>query len=124
MKKIKNIRKKNLLIALFFPILILASGCFQVKKQAPVPAAGAYKSFDRGVTWQPKRNLVTPVGYKALTNINILLMRIDPQDNNAIYMGTESNGIYYSYNGGEYWEQPYQLNVGKINDIAIDPKDK
>ena len=57
MKKIKNIRKKNLLIALFFPILILASGCFQVKKQAPVPAAGAYKSFDRGVTWQPKRNL-------------------------------------------------------------------
>lgn len=109
-------------------ILLIASlfltGCFQTKQKAPVAPAGIYKTFDKGEAWQPKRSFITSAGMKNINNINVSLLRIDPEDNNAIYIGTENNGLFYSYNGGEFWQQPYQISVGKINDVAIDPKDK
>ncbi len=104
---------------------IILGGCAVKLKKTQAPTlSGVFKTFDRGETWQHKIVLAVPGGVSSIRDANIKIMRIDPQDNNAIYLGTENRGLFYSYNGGEYWQQPTQLNSGKINDIAIDPRNK
>jgi photosystem II stability/assembly factor-like uncharacterized protein len=49
-------------------------------------------------------------------------MVMDNLDNKAIYYGTTDRGIYYTYNGGAGWQQTLS-GRGKINDIAISPKE-
>lgn len=119
--------KKHYIYILFALVLFIVTGCVGTKPQTPTPPSGIYKRFDKldkDEAWQPKRSLITSSGTKFISNINVSLLRIDPSDNNAIYMGTENNGLFYSYNGADIWQQPYQVNTGKINDIAIDPKNK
>lgn len=119
-----KINTKTIIFLCILLISVTASGCIQTAPKKPVPPAGFYKSFDKAKIWQQKTSLVTTAGNKNINSINVSVIRIDPQDNNAIYMGTEGNGLFYSFNGGEFWQQPYQLTTGKINDIAIDPKNK
>ena len=115
----------KILLCLFIIIIFgAASGCIQATPKKIVPPAGFYKSFDKAKIWQQKTSLVTTAGNKNINSISVSVIRIDPQDNNAVYIGTESNGLFYSFNGGEFWQQPHQLTTGKINDIAVDPKNK
>lgn len=110
-------------VASVFIIVVFAilSGCAHVRK-APQPLSGGlFKSFDRGETWQQKNLLATANGMKSIRDANIKVITMDPQDNNALYIGTENRGLFYSYNGGEYWEQPAQINSGTVNDIVVDP---
>lgn len=109
-------------LALLF-ISVLLGGCFHIKKK-PLQNSGVFKSFNRGGEWQHKTLLVVAGGVRSVKAAQISALALDPQDNNAIYAGTENMGLIYSFNGGEYWQQPPQINSGKINDIAIDAKNK
>lgn len=74
--------------------------------------AGIYKSIDDGATWVKKEDGL-PDHY-AVTDI-----KIDPDDSNIVYAALykgyddsctysvcpDRNGIYVSYDGGEYWSQ-------------------
>ena len=72
-----------------------------------------------------KRNVVS--GTKVTTagaQLNILDMVMDPQDSKAIYLATNDNGVVYTLDGGDLWQQAKISGVTKVTAIAVDPKNK
>ncbi|NCF75099.1 MAG: hypothetical protein GWO87_01250, partial [Xanthomonadaceae bacterium] len=45
-------------------------------------------------------------------------------DNQAIYLGTERSGIYFTYDGGIRWNKIKSFPDGKVYSIKVDPKNK
>lgn len=117
-------KKLFYLILIIIPLLTMGAACdIKIGKQV-TPGGGVYKSANQGDTWQAK-NAVPVVGDDlSITNVNVLTMVFDPQDHQAIYLGTLENGLFYTYTGGESWAQVSQLKQGRINSIAVDPIDK
>lgn len=115
--------KRNIkLIGCFLTILIL-SGCVIKFKTVDNTDGGVYQTFDQGQTWQ-QTNTVYRVSEVAenFNNAEVTALVIDPQDPQAVYVGTVDQGIFYSYNGGAGWQQTLAAR-GKINAIAISPKE-
>jgi len=109
-----------------FPLLLLlvfaVSGCTINIKTKTGLDGGVYKSVDNGDEWQ-QVSLLYRIGdvEKNFYNSNLTSMLIDETDNKAIYVGTEKDGLFYTYDGGIGWQQTL-VNLGVINDIAINPK--
>jgi photosystem II stability/assembly factor-like uncharacterized protein len=106
-------------------LVLLGAGCGGSSTPAKGPDGGVWKTTDGGQIWANKRNLV--VGTKVTTGgaqFNILDMVMDPQDNKAIYLATAEQGIVYTLDGGDLWQQAKIPNVAKVTAIAIDPKNK
>ena len=76
---------------------------------------GLYKSTDYGLTWQ---NTSTSFPMKV---VNTIL--INPDDPNQIYVGTESDGIYYSADGGDNWDFDTQGSAenGSVRNLQFEP---
>lgn len=86
---------------------------------------GVFKSFDKGDAWQhavliPSINEQKP----SIAHTNIVSFEVDPQDHLALYIGTRENGMFYTYNGGSSWFKSPIAVESRINDIAVDPKEK
>ena len=106
-------------------LIFLGQGCFGGKSTATGPDGGVWKTTDRGQTWVNKRALVQ--GAKVTTgaaNVAVLAMAFDPQDSATIYLGTTENGLVYSIDGGDSWQLARGLSAGRINVVAVDPKNK
>jgi len=85
---------------------------------------GFYKTINRGDTWLSKSSIYTTGGKsQTFSGFNITTMTTDPQDENTLYLGTETKGILYSYNRGEGWMSTVP-GSGVVNAIAVDPLDK
>jgi len=114
---------KKVSLSLFLLGTIVLSGCsFQNNTQAP-SISGIYKSFDKGDTWQTKNTLVLPGRLGSMNGVNVNTMQFDPQDSNAIYIGSQE-GMFYTFDGGENWFRPNQLAAGAVHSISIDAKNK
>jgi photosystem II stability/assembly factor-like uncharacterized protein len=105
----------------------MGQGCFSgtTATTAKGPDGGVWKTSDRGMTWANKRALVQ--GPKVTTdaaNLSIVAMAFDPQDPTAIYLGTADTGMVFSLDAGDSWQKPKSLNTGRINAVAVDPKNK
>lgn len=114
---------------IYFLIIFLASfsllGASCITFSATGVDGGIFKSVDKGATWLSKVAVPTVSATKqTIAGVNVNMIAQDPQDSNAVYIGTQANGIYFSYDGGESWQQPKQLSLGNIKDIAVDPKNK
>lgn len=88
--------------------------------------AGIFKSTDGGDSWLAK-NSIDSSKY-TISSAGISDIAFDPFDNNIIYIGTESSGIFRSVNNGEGWKKITDGNKtlgsnAKINKIAISSKD-
>jgi len=108
-------------------LLFVGAGCISVGTNPNVGAGdgGIFKSADKGDTWAQKTAIPTTSGEKrSISGTSIVFITQDPQDANAIYAGTTDNGMFYSYDGGESWMQPPQVNRGRIPYIAVHPKNK
>lgn len=114
-------------------LFLFGAGCFG--SSAPVatgPDGGVWKSVDGGQTWAQKRAFVS--GSKVTAgagNIGVVAMAFDPQDRNAVYLGTQGNGLVFTLDGGESWQQSVAsdptktaLTTGRVNAVAVDPKNK
>lgn len=115
--------KKNIkLIGSLLAILILG-GCVIKFKTADTTDGGVYQTFDQAQTWQ-QTNTVYRLSEVAenFNNAEVTALAMDPQDPQAVYVGTVGEGIFYSYNGGAGWQQTL-AGRGKINAIAISPKE-
>ncbi len=120
-------RKTLFFLTLLLGVLVLTGqGCAQIGGGSKAtPDGGVFKSSDSGETWGQKAYLYTVGGGLAdFVKSGILNLTLDPSDHNAIYAGSDTNGMFYSYNGGNGWQQPEQIKGGTISAIAIDPKDK
>lgn len=106
---------------------MLGAGCFGPATPAKGPDGGVWKSADGGLTWTNKKALVA--GAKVTGGVagaKILQIAFDPQDNHTIYLATAENGLLYSLDAGESWQQPQGdlLTSGRVGAIAVDPKNK
>ena len=85
---------------------------------------GVFKSTERGENWQQK---ITVSENQNIGLFNILTISIDPADSQTLYLGTRSEGIYKSENGGDSWSFLNDKN-GALNkranvyDFAIDQR--
>ncbi len=115
-------RKFFLLITLIM-IPFIFSGCIQVGEKNDL--GGVFKSIDKGAAFQQKVLMSTPrPSLVSIGNADITAMEQDPQDHNAIYIGTPQDGLYYSYDGAESWHKAASLGQIKINSIEISPDNK
>ncbi|HLD27289.1 MAG TPA: hypothetical protein VJB39_00370 [Patescibacteria group bacterium] len=114
---------KKLLLLIPAAILIL-SGCVVNIKTSGGVDGGVYKSDNSGDLWE-QATLVYRVGdvVKTFSTVDLSAMVLDPTDRQAIYIGTEEKGMYYTYDGGVGWHQTLD-NLGRINDIAVSPKER
>jgi len=111
------------------PVLALAlmgQGCFGTgSSTSQGPDGGVWKTTDRGVAWANKRALVQSAKVSAgAASFSIVDLAFDPQDANTVYAATTENGLAYSLDGGDSWQLSKVLNTGKINAVAVDPKNK
>ena len=112
--------KKILLSLPLLAAAFLLSGCGSSSVE-PVKLlmnnATVIKSEDGGGTWNPKTRIDNK---KTIAGINVLSMAINPSDSSTIYIGTESNGLFMTKDGGETWAQVSFAN--KVYGLAFDPQ--
>lgn len=114
--------KKRLIVILLF-ILIMVSGCVEVKRGSL--DGGVYKSVDGAEHWWQKIVFLSlPQETNVLDNVEITELVFDPQDTGTIYLGTKKNGLFVSFDAAESWERVRRLPLGKINAVAVDPQAK
>lgn len=116
-------KTKKLLLLLILPFLL--SGCLGInedKANSPGNYGGIFRSDNLGGTWEHITKLYTVGGQEMnFSATNITNMSFDPLDDSAIYIGTQNNGLFFSYNYGDGWFNVLQ-DKGVVNDIAIDPR--
>lgn len=114
--------KKILFVLPIIVVSIFLSGC-SLDPSSVLPTknsmanATVLRSDDGGLTWTPK---VTIDEKKTIEGIDVLSMAISPANSNVLYLGTTSNGLFQSNDGGETWK-----NVAfpdKAYGLIFDPK--
>jgi len=87
--------------------------------------AGMFASVDKGENWRPISSLPTVEGIKNLTGVSVYRLFTDPQDSSALYWGSRSNGLFYSFDDGKAWFHSVDpLSQGFIYSVAVHPKDR
>jgi photosystem II stability/assembly factor-like uncharacterized protein len=120
----------KIFLTAFVLIPIFISGCsVNVKggaSNAPAPdPGGVFKSLDKGEAWKQKNLIPTVTGRpETIVAFSANVLVFDPEDKNTIYFGTPSNGLYYSLDAGETWQQAKKLGNIPILAVAVDPKNK
>ena len=122
----QKISKRLVILTLILPVVL--SGCvFGVRpKQAPQdqlpPQGGLFRSEDLGATWEKVTTIYTAGEQNLSFDVsNITTIALDPQDETAVYVCTQNDGIFYSYDYGEGWFNTLPLK-GTVNAIAVDPQ--
>lgn len=113
------------LIPLFtaaFALVIMGQGCFGGTQEAG-PAGGLFRTSD-AQDWAHLTVLNLGDKLGSIANVGTTSIALDPQDPGAIYVGTVENGVIYSLDGGESWNNPKDLSKGKVVAIAVHPKNK
>jgi photosystem II stability/assembly factor-like uncharacterized protein len=107
-------------------LVLMGQGCFGAKSSGPTgPDGGVWKTTDRGQVWSNKRALVQGAKVTAgAAALSVVDLAFDPQDAHTVYMATAENGLVYSLDGGDSWQQAKTLNTGRIGAVAVDPKNK
>lgn len=113
---------KRLLLAV--PILgmtLFLSGCSLpgsvLPSKNPMANATFIRSEDGGAAWSPKIRIDEK---KNIAGIDVLSMAVHPADSNIIYLGTASNGLFVTKDGGENWTQVAYAD--KAYGLLFDPR--
>ncbi len=123
--------KKFSRLTVLLPLLALvAFGAGCGSSNTPQGAdGGIWKTVDGGQAWVNKKALVSgPKVTAGVPNFAVLAISLDPQDHRVVYAATRENGLAYSLDGGDSWQQTKvetgktSLSVGRVNAVLIDPK--
>lgn len=104
--------------------LVILAGALPSLRCSQLRDAGAFKSEDRGATWQQKVKIDKK---HSIASVNVLSIVVNPKDSNIVYLGTEGNALYKSIDGAETWqkivdEEGVLAGRADIYDIALDAK--
>lgn len=120
----KGIKLFTLLIAVF----LISSACtLSVGSGSTVSGSdgGIWLSGDKGKTWKQASAIPNVSGKpQSLGGVDIGVMTVDPQDGQAVYLGTIEQGLYYTYDIANGWMNFKNLGKGSINDVKVDPQNK
>lgn len=121
--------KKQFSLILCVLAIIILPGCIKLKSGSSNATlqsyGGVYKSLNKGESWAQSSTVASVSAEKqSISNLNITSITLDPQDHNAIYIGTETNGLFLSYDGGDIWQQFKASSKGKVEDIAVHSQNK
>ncbi len=109
-------------------LLFVGAGCisFGTSGQTQTGAdGGLFKTTNKGDAWVQKTAIATATAEKkSASGVNVTTIVQDATDPNALYIGTTDNGMFFTYDGGESWQQPTQLTRGRIPSLAVHPKQK
>ncbi len=84
-----------------------------------------FLSTDAGDTWRSIASVPTTDGrLQSISNVNVKVMSMDPQDPLTIYLATYDQGLYYTYDVTKGWTLVSGLPTTTINDVKVDPKNK
>lgn len=129
-----NLKNQNFKLGvLLFGVVLLSSACTistsstggSSSANSTEKDASVFLSTDRGDNWRIMTNLANAGGkIETITDINVNLMTMDPQDSMAIYLASYNSGLYYTYNIANGWNKVKSLEAGTVNDVKIDPKNK
>jgi photosystem II stability/assembly factor-like uncharacterized protein len=112
-------------VALALGVALLGQGCLGAKEVGPDgPDGGVFKTEDRGLTWTKKRVLVEGPRGVAMDDEVIVDLVADPQDHLAVYAATARRGLLVSIDGGDSWRPHGILATGRVEAVAVDPKNK
>ncbi len=113
--------KKLIKLLILTIIAVTLTGCDLKLTSKTKNIGGVFKSYDFGQKWQPM-NLVKKEGKKkeTLNNLNVNLIKLDPQNHKLVYLASRENGLWYSDNAGSSWQNLFPK--GNIYDLALDPK--
>ena len=100
--------KRTLLIASV--LLLLGAGCIQVTGTSQSGNdGGLWASADKGVHWIQKSSIATVGVSRAFTGANLTAIAFDPSDAKAVYAGTDTTGLFYSYDSAASWSEASTL---------------
>ncbi len=116
-------KKFFLLGSLVGSLLLLGAGCISFGA-TPAGPLGAFRSADKGESWQQINAYPTPQVVKSLAGVKVYRFFPDPSDPNAFYMGTRGQGLFYTYNKGDSWQAVEAMSGRFIYAVAVDPKSK
>jgi photosystem II stability/assembly factor-like uncharacterized protein len=109
------------------------TGCITINSNKPAAEVaaklGVFATPDRGDNWLAKTKLLTTGAPASIAGVQVSSLALDPLDMNAIYLGTKTDGLFYSYNAGDAWQKATSLasqkgGTGRIYAITVDPKNK
>ncbi len=87
--------------------------------------SSVFLSVDQGDTWRSMTAVPNTSGRpQNITDINVNVMTMDPQDSLAVYLASFDNGLFYTYNITEGWQAINGLPKTTINDVKVDPQNK
>ena len=104
--------------------VVVLSGCTIRFGGRQPSTAGVYKSFDGSENWVGKSLYLHSGGTGTIETVAVIDFVIDPQDPDAIYLTTENHGLLYSYDAGESWRHASGIDSGRVDAVAIDPRNK
>jgi photosystem II stability/assembly factor-like uncharacterized protein len=123
--------KKSQLIISVFLLALLLSGCSVSlgsggKKAISVNSdGGVFISANKGNTWKQMVSVPTvKTASETIGNVSVNIMTMDPNDSEAIYLGTVSKGLYYTYGVVDGWSRAKTLPLADVVSVTVDPKDK
>jgi photosystem II stability/assembly factor-like uncharacterized protein len=118
-----NFLKFSFLLA---AIAFLTTGCISFNTGSSTGMdGGLYRSQDKGTTWKQVTAISSADGRaRSFAGINVASLTMDPSDHNALYFGSEANGMFYTYDGAESWQTANTLLRTTIRAIAVDPAAK
>jgi len=85
---------------------------------------GFWVSLDKGLTWRQVDAVPTAGGVANINGLDDTSLALDPEDTNAVYFGSATDGLYYTYGLSNGWTKAASLNETKINAVAVSPDDK
>ncbi len=102
---------------LLLPAMIFFSGCSLTTGGSD---GGVFRSDDGGKSFSQK---VTVDEDTRISGVDVLSLKVNPQNGQEVYVGTKAHGIFKSENGAEDWRQlraAERIPV-KIYSLALDP---
>lgn len=116
----------RILISSLVIFIFALSGCsISIKSDQSAVDGGVYFTSNKGDSWQKKSLIPTNTGKpRSIAGLDASSLAIDPSDHRAIYFGSYSNGLFYSYDQGANWSHVEPLKQITISSIAVDPDSK
>ncbi len=120
---------KILRLSLLLALVALLSAACSVTTTSSGGVTGTdssvFLSTDSGNIWHSMVSVPSVNGRPGtIADLNVNVMRLDPEDSLAVYLASFDRGLYYTYKITDGWNQVASLPTATVNDVQVDPKNK